>query len=89
VSPKLPQAASRRTSTSVYRVTQPFAATAREDGRFLTVKRGTLLTVDGPFPLEQFGLVEAIWADQILLVYTRDIERCAEPVVLQTPETTG
>ena len=62
-----------------YRVIEPFAASNSEDGRFLTVRKGTLLTVEGP--LKVFGLVEVMCADRRLLVFTRDIETCAELVV--------
>lgn len=62
----------------MYRAIQSFAATTREDGRFVTVRKGALLIVEGP--LKQFGLVEAVCAEQSLLVFTRDIENCAECV---------
>jgi len=68
-----------RTSTAIYRVTRSFAASTREGGHFLTVRRGALLVVDGP--LKQFGLMEAVCAEQRLLVFTRDIEMCAECIV--------
>ena len=67
-----------RSTTITYRAIQSFAATTREDGRFVTVRKGTLLIIEGP--LKQFGLVEAICAEQSLLVFTRDIENCAECV---------
>jgi hypothetical protein len=43
------------------------------------VRRGALLAVDGP--LKQFGLIEALCEERRLLVFTRDIETCAECVV--------
>ena len=64
---------------AVYRVTQPFAAIQSENGRFLTVRRGSIITLH--VPLERFGLVEAICAEQKVLVFTGDIEKCAERVV--------
>jgi hypothetical protein len=63
-------------SAVVYRVIRSFAATSGKDGHFLTVRKGALLTVEGP--LKRFGLMEAICAEQTLLVFTRDIEMCAE-----------
>jgi hypothetical protein len=79
VAPKIiPEISSDKppTSTAVYRVTRPFAATTETSGHFLTVRKGALLRVDGP--LQQYGLVEATCAEQTLLVFTRDIEMCAE-----------
>jgi hypothetical protein len=63
-------------TTIVYRVIRSFAATSGNNGHFLTVRKGALLAVDGP--LKRFGLVEATCAEQTLLVFTRDIEMCAE-----------
>jgi hypothetical protein len=63
-------------STAVYRATRSFAASSQEDGRFVIVKKGALLVIE--IPLKQFGLVEAVCAEQTLLVFTRDIEMCAE-----------
>ena len=68
-----------QSSTAVYRVIRSFAATSETDGHFLTVRKGALLAVEGP--LKQFGLVEAVCAEQTLLVFTRDIEMCAECIV--------
>jgi hypothetical protein len=68
-----------RTSTAIYRVTRSFAATSGEDGHFLTVRKGALLAVEGP--LKQFGLMEAVCAEETLLVFRRDIEMCAECIV--------
>jgi hypothetical protein len=68
-----------RTSTAIYRVNRSFAATSGKDGHFLTVRKGALLAVEGP--LKQFGLMEAVCAEQTLLVFTRDIEMCAECIV--------
>ena len=65
-------------STAVYRATRSFAASTREDGRFLMVRKGALLVIE--VPLKQFGLVEAVCGEQTLLVFTRDIEMCAECV---------
>ena len=62
-----------------YRVIEPFAASNSDDGRFLTVRKGTLLTLEGP--LKVFGLVEVVCGAQRLLVFTRDIETCAERLV--------
>ena len=65
-------------SRAVYRVTRSFVASSWEDGRFLTVRKGALLAIETP--LKQFGLIKAVWAEQTLLVFTRDIEACAEPL---------
>jgi len=43
------------------------------------VRRGAFLAVDGP--LKQFGLMEAVCDERRLLVFTRDIQTCAECVV--------
>jgi hypothetical protein len=40
------------------------------------VRKGALLVIE--VPLKQFGLVEAVCGEQTLLVFTRDIEMCAE-----------
>jgi len=75
-----------RKSTAIYRVNRSFAASTWEDGHFLTVRRGAFLAVDGP--LKQFGLMEAVCEERRLLVFTRDIETCAECVVQPSaPET--
>jgi hypothetical protein len=63
-------------STAVYRATRSFAASSRDDGRFVIVKKGDLLIIE--VPLKQFGLVEAVCAEQTFLVFTRDIEMSAE-----------
>jgi hypothetical protein len=68
-----------RKSTAIYRVTRSFAASTSEGGHFLTVRRGAFLAVDGP--LKQFGLMEAVCDERRLLVFTRDIQTCAECVV--------
>jgi len=60
-------------------VIRSFAATTGKDGHFLTVRKGAVLAIEGP--LKQFGLVEAVCAEQTLLVFTRDIEMCAECIV--------
>ena len=61
---------------TVYRVTESFLANSSEGGRFLTVKKGSFLTVESK--PKQFGLIEAMCLGQRLLVFTRDLERCAE-----------
>jgi hypothetical protein len=63
----------------IYRVIRSFAATTLEDGRFLTVRKGALLAVEAP--LKQFGLVEVECAERTILVFTRDIQTCAECIV--------
>jgi hypothetical protein len=59
-------------------VTEAFAA-INSKGRFLTVRKGSILAI--PTPLKQFGLMEALCDEQSMLVFTRDIEKCAECVV--------
>ena len=67
-----------QTPYRVYRVVRPFAATTSDHGRFLTVRKGALLTLEAP--LKQFGLVEVECAEQTILVFTRDLETCTECV---------
>ncbi len=64
---------------ALYRVSQAFAAIHSENGRLLTVKKGSLLSLAGP--LKQFGLIEVVCAEQKLLIFARDIENCAQRVI--------
>jgi hypothetical protein len=62
-----------------YLVTDPFAAIDSKNGRFLTVRRGSVLAIENP--VKEFGLTEAVCAEQHLFVFSRDIEACAERIV--------
>jgi hypothetical protein len=70
---------------NLYRAVRPFAATRPDDGRILIVQKGALLIIESP--LKRFGLMQALCAEQTLLVFTRDIESCAECVDIPPFET--